>query len=180
MIGELEQVAAPQDRISRRRAGGNGSRRRADPPSDRRPGRRTGPHQRTGQPHMPSAIRMSRNCSGPASTSSPRSTSSISKACTTWSNGPPACKVKERIPDYVLAMADQIVNVDLSAEDLRERLTAGKIYPAERVESGARKLLHRREPDPAARDDARRNRPSRWIAAAASNRANRSVSAPIG
>src|SRR5437868_7368982 len=43
-------------------------------------------------------------------------------------------KVKERIPDYVLGMADQIVNVDLSAEDLRERLTAGKVYPAERVE----------------------------------------------
>jgi two-component system sensor histidine kinase KdpD len=43
-------------------------------------------------------------------------------------------KVKERLPDYVLGMADQIVNVDLSAEDLRERLQAGKIYPAERVE----------------------------------------------
>jgi len=43
-------------------------------------------------------------------------------------------KVKERIPDYVLGMADQIVNVDLSAEDLRERLMGGKIYPTERVE----------------------------------------------
>jgi two-component system, OmpR family, sensor histidine kinase KdpD len=42
-------------------------------------------------------------------------------------------KVKERIPDYVLGMADQIVNVDLSAEDLRERLEAGKVYPAERA-----------------------------------------------
>ena len=43
-------------------------------------------------------------------------------------------KVKERIPDYVLGMADQIVNVDLSAEDLRERLTTGKVYPAERIQ----------------------------------------------
>jgi two-component system sensor histidine kinase KdpD len=42
-------------------------------------------------------------------------------------------KVKERIPDYVLGMADQLVNVDLSAEDLRERLTAGKVYPPERI-----------------------------------------------
>src|SRR5437660_212282 len=42
-------------------------------------------------------------------------------------------KVKERIPDYVLGMADQIVNVDLSAEDLRERLTSGKVYPPERA-----------------------------------------------
>ena len=43
-------------------------------------------------------------------------------------------KVKERVPDYVLGLADQLVNVDLSAEDLRERLKTGKIYPEERVE----------------------------------------------
>jgi two-component system sensor histidine kinase KdpD len=42
-------------------------------------------------------------------------------------------KVKERVPDYVLGMADQIVNVDLSAEDLRERLQGGKVYPMSRV-----------------------------------------------
>ncbi len=44
-------------------------------------------------------------------------------------------KVKERVPDYVLGQADQIVNVDLSAEDLQERLRGGKVYPRERVES---------------------------------------------
>jgi two-component system sensor histidine kinase KdpD len=44
-------------------------------------------------------------------------------------------RVKERLPDYVVGRADQIVNVDLSAEDLRERLQQGKIYPAERVET---------------------------------------------
>ena len=42
-------------------------------------------------------------------------------------------RVKERIPDYVVASADQIINVDLSAEDLRERLQAGKVYPMERI-----------------------------------------------
>jgi two-component system sensor histidine kinase KdpD len=42
-------------------------------------------------------------------------------------------KVKERIPDYVLGMADELVNVDVSSEDLRERLEAGKIYPPERI-----------------------------------------------
>src|SRR5260370_38309959 len=42
-------------------------------------------------------------------------------------------KVKERVPDYVLAMADQLVNVDVSAEDLRERLREGKVYPPERI-----------------------------------------------
>jgi len=44
-------------------------------------------------------------------------------------------KVKERVPDYVLGLADQIVNVDLSYEDLQDRLRAGKIYPADRIES---------------------------------------------
>src|SRR5262249_21943396 len=42
-------------------------------------------------------------------------------------------KVKERLPDYVLGLADQLVNVDVTAEDLRERLLAGKIYPQERI-----------------------------------------------
>ncbi|MBS0266281.1 MAG: universal stress protein [Planctomycetes bacterium] len=42
-------------------------------------------------------------------------------------------KVKERVPDYILGMADQLVNVDVSAEDLRERLQQGKIYPTERI-----------------------------------------------
>jgi two-component system sensor histidine kinase KdpD len=43
-------------------------------------------------------------------------------------------RVKERVPDYVLAQAHQVVNVDLPAEDLQERMRAGKVYPAERVE----------------------------------------------
>jgi two-component system sensor histidine kinase KdpD len=46
-----------------------------------------------------------------------------------------AVKVKERVPDYVLGLADQIVNVDLSAEDLRDRLASGKVYPAERIQT---------------------------------------------
>jgi two-component system, OmpR family, sensor histidine kinase KdpD len=43
-------------------------------------------------------------------------------------------KVKERVPDYVLAQADEVVNVDLTSEDLQERLRSGKVYPAERAE----------------------------------------------
>jgi two-component system sensor histidine kinase KdpD len=43
-------------------------------------------------------------------------------------------KVKERVPDYVIGLADQLINVDLSAEDLRERLASGKVYPAERID----------------------------------------------
>ncbi len=100
---------------------------------DRRPGGRAGPHQRPRQPQCQALPGRRGAAAAPASTSSARSTSSTWKACTTWSRRPPGVKVKERVPDYVLGMADQLVNVDLSAEDLRERLAAGKIYPAERV-----------------------------------------------
>jgi two-component system, OmpR family, sensor histidine kinase KdpD len=42
-------------------------------------------------------------------------------------------KVKERVPDWVLAEADQVVNVDLATEDLEQRLRQGKVYPAPRI-----------------------------------------------
>lgn len=42
-------------------------------------------------------------------------------------------KVHERLPDSVLAGADEIVDVDLAVEDLQERLREGKIYPHEHV-----------------------------------------------
>jgi two-component system sensor histidine kinase KdpD len=44
-------------------------------------------------------------------------------------------KVRERMPDTVLAEADQIVNVDLTTEDLRRRLQEGKVYTPERIET---------------------------------------------
>jgi two-component system sensor histidine kinase KdpD len=44
-------------------------------------------------------------------------------------------KVRERLPDSVLAEADQIVNVDLTPEDLRKRLQAGQVYPQNRIEA---------------------------------------------
>jgi two-component system, OmpR family, sensor histidine kinase KdpD len=44
-------------------------------------------------------------------------------------------KVRERIPDSVLAEADQIIDIDLATEDLRTRLEEGKIYPPERIET---------------------------------------------
>ena len=43
-------------------------------------------------------------------------------------------RVRERVPDALVAEADQIVNVDLPAEDLIERLKAGKIYPPAQAE----------------------------------------------
>lgn len=43
--------------------------------------------------------------------------------------------VRETVPDWVLASADQVVNLDISAEDLRQRLREGKIYAPEKVPS---------------------------------------------
>jgi two-component system sensor histidine kinase KdpD len=41
--------------------------------------------------------------------------------------------VRETVPDAFLRRADQIVNIDLPADDLLERLRLGKVYPPERV-----------------------------------------------
>src|SRR6266542_4282156 len=42
-------------------------------------------------------------------------------------------EVRERVPDRLLRQADAIVNVDLPSDELRARLQAGKIYPADRI-----------------------------------------------
>lgn len=44
-------------------------------------------------------------------------------------------EVKERIPDKVLEKADEVVNIDLTAEELINRLKAGKIYKAEKIQT---------------------------------------------
>jgi two-component system sensor histidine kinase KdpD len=60
-------------------------------------------------------------------------------------------KVRERLPDSVLAEADVVVNVDLAAEDLQRRLEEGNVYPKDRVRSAlenfftASNLEHLRE-----------------------------------
>ena len=43
-------------------------------------------------------------------------------------------EIRERIPDSVLAMADEVVNIDLTAEELIKRLKDGKIYKPEKVQ----------------------------------------------
>lgn len=44
-------------------------------------------------------------------------------------------EVKERVPDSVLSQADEVVNIDLTAEELITRLKEGKIYHAEKIET---------------------------------------------
>lgn len=44
-------------------------------------------------------------------------------------------EVKERIPDSLLEQADEVVNIDLTADELLSRLKAGKIYKAEKIQT---------------------------------------------
>jgi len=43
-------------------------------------------------------------------------------------------EVRERVPDSVLARADEVVNIDLTADELIVRLKEGKIYQADKIE----------------------------------------------
>ncbi|MES2827050.1 MAG: sensor protein KdpD [Bacteroidota bacterium] len=43
-------------------------------------------------------------------------------------------KINERFPDKVLQLADEVVNLDLTAEELIERVRAGKIYDKTKIE----------------------------------------------
>jgi two-component system, OmpR family, sensor histidine kinase KdpD len=49
--------------------------------------------------------------------------------------------VRETVPDWVVASADQVVNLDISSEDLRQRLREGKIYSADKVDAALRNFF---------------------------------------
>lgn len=77
-------------------------------------------------------------------------------------------RVRERLPDRVLLEADQIVNVDLTPEDLHRRLREGKVYPQERAQvalkhffttSNLQQLRELTLRETAAQIDARRREP---------------------
>jgi two-component system, OmpR family, sensor histidine kinase KdpD len=44
-------------------------------------------------------------------------------------------RVRETIPDAILARAEEVVLIDLTPEALLDRLRAGKVYPAERIDA---------------------------------------------
>ena len=50
-------------------------------------------------------------------------------------------EVKERVPDSVLGQADEVVNIDLTAEELISRLKAEKIYKPDKIELALRNFF---------------------------------------
>lgn len=50
-------------------------------------------------------------------------------------------EVKERIPDSVLAQADEVVNIDLTADELIARLKEGKIYEPAKIETALKNFF---------------------------------------
>jgi len=44
-------------------------------------------------------------------------------------------EVKETVPDKIIALADEVVNIDLTADELISRLKAGKIYKKDKIET---------------------------------------------
>ncbi len=52
-------------------------------------------------------------------------------------------EVAERIPDSVIQRADEVVNIDLTADELIERLREGKIYKPEKIELALRNFFQR-------------------------------------
>jgi two-component system sensor histidine kinase KdpD len=50
-------------------------------------------------------------------------------------------EIKERVPDSVLRMADEVVNIDLTADELIARLKEGKIYDKEKIETALRNFF---------------------------------------
>ena len=43
--------------------------------------------------------------------------------------------IRETVPDWVVGQADQVINLDISAEDLRQRLREGKIYHPDKIQT---------------------------------------------
>ncbi len=50
-------------------------------------------------------------------------------------------EVKERVPDSVLVQADEVVNIDLTADELIARLKQGKIYPTDKIETALKNFF---------------------------------------
>ena len=92
-------------------------------------------HTNVPGPSTPSASRTSRRSSTPGidvlSTLNVQHLESLNDHIAELSG----VRVRETIPDAILGRADEVVLVDLTPEALLDRLRAGKIYPAERIDA---------------------------------------------
>lgn len=50
-------------------------------------------------------------------------------------------EVKERVPDRIIQMADEVVNIDMTADELITRLREGKIYHPSKIETALRNFF---------------------------------------
>jgi two-component system, OmpR family, sensor histidine kinase KdpD len=50
-------------------------------------------------------------------------------------------EVKERVPDRIIALADEVVNIDLTADELIIRLKEGKIYHASKIDTALKNFF---------------------------------------
>ena len=65
-------------------------------------------------------------------------------------------RVRETVPDTFLDRADEVINVDVTVEELRNRLRAGQDLPAREGRAGAHQLLPQGQSLDAARAGAAR------------------------
>ncbi len=50
-------------------------------------------------------------------------------------------EVRERVPDRIVQLADEVVNIDLTADELITRLKDGKIYPPDKVQTATKNFF---------------------------------------
>ena len=52
-------------------------------------------------------------------------------------------KVSETVPDKIIGLADEVVNIDLTADELIQRLKEGKIYKADKIQTALTNFFKR-------------------------------------
>ena len=128
-VRDLEIAPAQADRISRRHTRGDGRRRRRRAHAAGGDRRRARPHQRAGLAHRKrweDVIQLLDEGINVISAVNVQHLESLNDVM----HRTLGVTVRETVPDWVVASADQVVNLDISSEDLRQRLREGKIYAA--------------------------------------------------
>ena len=136
LLEGLEALPTRRRALSRRDAPRIRSRCGAGAAAAAAPGRRAGPHQRARVRGTPSAGRTSRSCSTPGidvwTTLNVQHIESLNDVIAQITG----VVVRETLPDAVLEQADEIELIDITPEELMERLAAGQGLHSARRPSG--------------------------------------------